>query len=129
MALKREIKNTSINRAKEMINSCDDLEFLKPCADLIKRMIDIEETKEHILKMQENLVKMEENLLCDDSSIVFSFLLAGLEPSEIGPVGDSVKGRLSILQKKENERKEKEDFEKRKLEKVENNNDNSENVA
>jgi hypothetical protein len=103
MALVRNIKKDYSSEVRSIIDNNDDIDLLQSCSSLIKDMIDIDNMKESIDKMQKELLEREEKLLSDDSRVMFSFFLNGMEQEQIAAIGDKVLGRISVLNRKKEE--------------------------
>ncbi len=97
MSLVRTKKQSPIKRIESIINENEDITMLESFSGLIKDMIHIENLDDEILRKQREKEELQSNMYKEESRVMLSFFLAGLDSAEIASVGDKIKGRIGTI--------------------------------
>lgn len=121
MSLVRTKKQDPVQRIASIINQNEDATMLKSFSGLIKDMIEIENIDDEIAKKIRQKADIEKNMYNDESRVMLSFFLAGLDSAQIASVGDKIKGRIGMINRLNQKH---EDADSEKTEDAENTSDN-----
>ena len=121
MSLVRTKKQDPVQRIASIINQNEDPTMLESFSGLIKDMIDIENIDDEIAKKIRQKADIEKNMYNDESRVMLSFFLAGLDSAQIASVGDKIKGRIGMINRLN---QKPEDADSEKTEDAENTSDN-----
>jgi hypothetical protein len=121
MSLVRTKKQDPVQRIASIINQNEDATMLESFSGLIKDMIEIENIDDEIAKKIRQKADLEKNMYNDESRVMLSFFLAGLDSAQIASVGDKIKGRIGMINRLN---QKPEDADSEKTEDAENTSDN-----
>jgi hypothetical protein len=121
MSLVRTKKQDPVQRIASIINQNEDATMLESFSGLIKDMIEIENIDDEIAKKIRQKADLEKNMYNDESRVMLSFFLAGLDSAQIASVGDKIKGRIGMINRLN---QKPEDADSEKAEDAENTSDN-----
>jgi hypothetical protein len=121
MSLVRTKKQDPVQRIASIINQNEDATMLESFSGLIKDMIEIENIDDEIAKKIRQKADIEKNMYNDESRVMLSFFLAGLDSAQIASVGDKIKGRIGMINRLN---QKPEDADSEKTEDAENTSDN-----
>jgi hypothetical protein len=121
MSLVRTKKQDPVQRIASIINQNEDATMLESFSGLIKDMIEIENIDDEIAKKIKQKADIEKNMYNDESRVMLSFFLAGLDSAQIASVGDKIKGRIGMINRLN---QKPEDADSEKTEDAENTSDN-----
>jgi hypothetical protein len=121
MSLVRTKKQDPVQRIDSIINQNEDATMLESFSGLIKDMIEIENIDDEIAKKIRQKADLEKNMYNDESRVMLSFFLAGLDSAQIASVGDKIKGRIGMINRLN---QKPEDADSEKTEDAENTSDN-----
>jgi hypothetical protein len=121
MSLVRTKKQDPVQRIASIINQNEDATMLESFSGLIKDMIEIENIDDEIAKKIRQKADLEKIMYNDESRVMLSFFLAGLDSAQIASVGDKIKGRIGMINRLN---QKPEDADSEKTEDAENTSDN-----